>query len=212
MAKGLLFMAFDYSTAHADEFHDWYDLEHVPERLRVPGFLTAERWTGDEDPNIHIATYDLSAPAILSSPPYRAVAGENQSPWTKRVTAMCRRIMRYEGEQLTQGDQAAPANATGLLAASMNVPPEADAEFNAWYGQEHLPNLAAVPGVLSARRYRATDTDSERRYLSLYHLANVAVSRSDAWRAASETPWTARMRPLLQDLLILRMNRYQRNA
>ena len=23
-------------VAHADEFHDWYDLEHIPERLRVP--------------------------------------------------------------------------------------------------------------------------------------------------------------------------------
>ena len=36
MAKGLLFASFDFSTAHEDEFHDWYDLEHIPERLRVP--------------------------------------------------------------------------------------------------------------------------------------------------------------------------------
>src|ERR1700759_5817968 len=43
MAKGLLFAAFDFSGAHADEFHDWYDLEHIPEPLRVPGFLNAER-------------------------------------------------------------------------------------------------------------------------------------------------------------------------
>ena len=40
MAKGLLLVAFDFSTAHEDEFHDWYDLEHVPERQRVPGFGT----------------------------------------------------------------------------------------------------------------------------------------------------------------------------
>ena len=36
MAKGLLFAAFDYAPAKEDEFHDWYDLEHIPERLRVP--------------------------------------------------------------------------------------------------------------------------------------------------------------------------------
>ena len=36
MANGLLFASFDYSGAHEDEFHDWYDLEHIPERLRVP--------------------------------------------------------------------------------------------------------------------------------------------------------------------------------
>ena len=52
MAKGLLFAAFDFSTAHADEFHDWYDLEHIPERLRVPGFLNAERWIAEDNPAI----------------------------------------------------------------------------------------------------------------------------------------------------------------
>ena len=48
--KGLLFASFDFSAAHADEFHDWYDLEHIPERMRVPGFINAERWIGDENP------------------------------------------------------------------------------------------------------------------------------------------------------------------
>ena len=43
MAKGLLLASFDFSTAHADEFHDWYDKEHVPERMAVPGFINAER-------------------------------------------------------------------------------------------------------------------------------------------------------------------------
>ena len=48
MPKGLLFASFDFSTAHADEFHDWYDLEHIPERLRVPGFINAERWISEQ--------------------------------------------------------------------------------------------------------------------------------------------------------------------
>jgi hypothetical protein len=212
MANGLLFMAFDFSTAHADEFHDWYDREHIPERLRVPGFLNAERWIADDNPVIHVATYDLTNPAVLSSAPYKAVAGANQSPWTKRVTAMCRRIMRYEGEQLVPGDLAGAPAATALLVASMNIAPEAEAEFTDWYNTEHLPQLAAVPGVLSARRYRATDTESERRYVALYHLRDPAVSRSDAWSRAANTPWSERMRPHFRDLLAIRMNRYQPKA
>src|ERR1700731_3438216 len=39
MAKGILIAAMDFSAAPEDEFHDWYDLEHIPERLRVPGFF-----------------------------------------------------------------------------------------------------------------------------------------------------------------------------
>ena len=44
MAKGILIAAMDFSACREDEFHDWYDLEHVPERLGIPGFLNAERW------------------------------------------------------------------------------------------------------------------------------------------------------------------------
>lgn len=212
MPKGLLFMAFDFSTARADEFHDWYDHEHVPERLRVPGFLNAERWIDDTNPNIHVATYDLETVGVLQTPAYRAVGGENQSVWTKRVTAMCGRIMRFEGEQLVPGDAVAAPGAGALLVASMNIDPAAEAEFTEWYNTEHLPGLAAVPGVLSARRYRATDTESDRRYLALYHLRDGAVSRSEAWAAAANTPWSERMRPHFRDLLVMRMNRYERKV
>jgi hypothetical protein len=212
MAKGLLFMAFDFSTAHEDEFHDWYDREHVPERLRVPGFLNAERWIDEQNPKIHVATYDLDNVDVLVSPPYLKVGGKNQSVWTKRVTAMCGRIMRFEGEQLRPGDLTGVPTAGALLVASMNVDPAQESGFNEWYNTEHLPQLAAVPGVLAARRFRATDTASERRFLALYHLRDGTVSRSDAWAAAANTPWSERMRPHFRDMLVLRMNRYQRKA
>lgn len=212
MAKGLLFMAFDFSSAHEDEFHDWYDLEHVPERLRVPGFLNAERWIDEQNPKIHVATYDLETIGVLETPAYRAVGGNNQSVWTKRVTTMCGRIMRFVGEQVRPGDETAPPEAGALLVASMTPEPNAVAEFNDWYDNEHLPQLQSVPGVLGGRRFRASDTGSERQYLALYHLRDSNVSHSDAWSKASNTPWTARIRPNLRDLLVLRMNRYQRKA
>jgi hypothetical protein len=212
MAKGLLFMAFDFSTAHEDEFHDWYDHEHIPERLRVPGFLNAERWISEDKPTIHVATYDLESAGVLDTPAYRAVGGDKQTVWTKRVTGMCKRIMRFVGEQLVPGDGVAPDGAGALLVASMNVDPAAEAEFNEWYNAEHLPQLGAVPGVLCARRYRMADTESERRYLALYHLKDAGVTRSAAWDKAANKPWTQRMHPHFRDLLVLRMNRYQRKG
>ena len=44
MVKGLLIASFDFTNAYQDEFHDWYDLEHIPEREAVPGFGSCERW------------------------------------------------------------------------------------------------------------------------------------------------------------------------
>jgi hypothetical protein len=210
MAKGLLFMALDFSTAHQDEFHDWYDHEHLPERLRVPGFLNAARWIDEENPKIHVATYDLDSADVLATPAYQAVGGDNQSVWTKRVTGMCRRITRFEGEQLLPGNLTADPAAGSLLVASMNIEPAVEPEFTEWYNTEHLPQLAAVPGVVSARRFRATDKGSERRFLALYDLRDASVSRSEAWAKAANTPWTERIRPHFRDMLVLRMNRYQR--
>ena len=210
MSKGLLFASFDFSAAQADEFHDWYDREHVPERLHVPGILNAQRWIAADNPSVAVATYDLDALGVLDSPPYVAVGGANGSPWTKRVTTKATRIMRFTGNQLLPGDTVSPANAGGLLVASMNIDPAVEGEFNEWYNTEHLPFLAAVPGVLCARRFRSEDPSVARTYLALYHLDSADVARSDAWENAAATPWTARMRRFFRDLLVIRCNRYAR--
>ena len=213
MAKGILAVAFDYSTAHADEFHDWYDLEHVPERQAIPGFGASERWLAEDQDNVSVATYDLDSVDVLKSEPYLAVGYENASVWTKRVTAMCGRLLRFEGEQLTPGAAAAPANAGGLLINAMNVAPEAEDDFNAWYDEEHLPALAAVPGTLAARRYRSTEAGGgTHKYLAVYHLESPDITSGDAWKAAVETPWSDRIRPHFRDRLRILSRRYVRNA
>src|SRR3984893_7896311 len=145
MAKGILIAAMDFSDVAEDEFHDWYDLEHIPERRRVPGFINAERWIDAKNPKLSIATYDLESISALTSAPYLAVAHDNGSPWTKRVTARCRRLLRYEGEQTVPGQRTAPVDAAAILLVAMNVAPEHEAELNEWYDTEHIPELAAVP-------------------------------------------------------------------
>ena len=127
---------------------------------------------------------------VLHSAPYDAIGGANGSVWTKRITAIAHRILRYEGEQLLPGEAVAPTGAGALLVASMNVDPAAEHEFNEWYNTEHLPQLAAVPGVLCARRYGSSAADRERRYLALYHMTGPEVSRSEAWNKAADTEWT----------------------
>ena len=119
MAKGVLIAAMDFSNVAADEFNDWYDTEHIPERQRVPGFLTLQRWIGAENPRQSVATYDLDSLAVLQSPGYRAIGGENLSPWSKRVTA---RVERRPGALLK------PRQVGVRQAAGMDMQP---AEFGA---------------------------------------------------------------------------------
>jgi hypothetical protein len=209
MAHGLLLAAFNFKNAAEDEFHDWYDHEHLPERQRVPGFLTWQRWIGAEDARISVATYDLETVKVLASPAYQAIGGENLSPWSKRITAQCQRLLRFEGEQTLPGNQLSPAQAGALLLNAMNVNPAVEDDFNAWYDEEHIPALAAVPGVLCARRFRTTQ--SPLRYIALYHMTTPAVVESTAWKKAVETPWTERIRPHMRDRLRLVCKAYQRH-
>jgi hypothetical protein len=209
MAKGTLIAAMDFSDVAPDEFDDWYDTEHIPERLRVPGFLNAERWLGAANPKQSLALYDLDTVAVLQSAPYRAVGGANGSPWTKRVTGRTKSMIRLEGEQLRPGDAVAPVGqAQALLLIAMNVVPEQENEFNEWYNAEHLPQLGAVPGVLCARRYRGSG--ATQRYAAVYHFANPDVPNSAAWKNAANTPWTERMRPHFRDLIRFDGRRYTR--
>jgi hypothetical protein len=212
MAKGLLFASFDTAPAQQDEFNDWYDQEHVPERLRVPGFLNAQRWIGEENPKIAVATYDLATHAVMDSPQYQAIGGANGSVWTKRITAIAKRILRFEGTQIVPGDVTAPAEANALLAVAIDVEPAVEPEFNEWYNAEHLPQLGSVPGVLAARRFQAAGAGVEKKYLALYHLTSPDVTRSPAWSTAANTPWTEKMRPHFRQPVILRCKKYVRNA
>jgi nitroreductase len=45
------------------------------------------------------------------------------------------------------------------------VDPDHDAEFNAWYENEHLPDVLNCPGFRAAARYRRVGDD---KYLALY--------------------------------------------
>lgn len=209
MAKGILIAAMRIGRAAEDEFHDWYDTEHLPERQRVPGFLACERWIGADDRAVSVATYDLEGAAVLRSPAYLAIGGENLSPWSKRITARVERLMRFEGDQILPGEALPPAGAGGLLLNAMNIPPEQEADFNAWYDKEHIPALAAVPGVLCARRFRGT---GNRTYVALYHLTGPEVVESAEWKQARQSDWTSRLQPHFRDHLRLVLRRYVRGG
>ncbi len=210
MDRGILIAAFDFTGAHEDEFHDWYDLEHVPERARVPGFRSCTRWIGATEPKQAIATYELDNLDVMRSVPYLAIAHDNLSVWSKRIARVTTRMIRFEGEQIFPGNQDPPPNAGGLLLNAMNVAPEHEAEFNEWYDKEHIPALSAVPGTLCARRFRASE--GSPHYVALYHLASPAVQELKAWQDAANTPWTNKLRPFFRDRLRLVARRYTRGA
>lgn len=69
---GLLAVWNDIAAADEPEFDAWYEDEHVPERLAVPGFLAARRYRDAQAPGRYAALYDTASIAVLASPAYLA--------------------------------------------------------------------------------------------------------------------------------------------
>lgn len=94
---------------------------------------------------------------------------------------------------------AEPARA--LLALWNDVDPAMDAEYEAWHGQEHVPERLTVPGMVWARRYAADDAAGPR-YLTIYGLVDLGVLASAPYQRLLDhpTPWSRRMRPALRNV------------
>ena len=214
MTSGILVPVIDFTGFAEDEFNDWYDLEHIPERLRVPGFLACQRWIAANNPKISVATYELDNIDVLKSAAYNAAGNHaggsaNLSVWSKRVTQRINTVMRFQGEQISAVGSGIPSQAPALLLNAMSIAYEHEHEFNEWYEAEHIPALAAVPGFLAARRYRGTATAAQR-YLALYYVASPEIPDGAAWKAAANTPWTEKMRQHFRDRQRIACRRYRR--
>lgn len=75
-------------------------------------------------------------------------------------------------------------------------------EMNAWYDQEHLPGLAAVPGTVCAMRMLNVSTsglDGSPLYHACYQLTNQDVFGSKPWLSVRGTEWSSRVRPTFRN-------------
>jgi hypothetical protein len=81
----LLMVAMEPPAALEDEFNDWYDTEHLPQRLALPGFVAGSRWVCIHGWPRWLALYDLTSEAAVGSDAYRGVSGAQSTPWSRRI-------------------------------------------------------------------------------------------------------------------------------
>ncbi len=197
---GLLLTMTEPPPEMEEEFNAWYDTEHVPERLTIPGFISAKRWVANDlrpGEGKYLATYELENVGVLSSPEYQAHVGDHLSPWSKRCLGKAVLFRRWACKAISPGNRSQSGESKFLFIALGDAPTEHEAEFSRWYDQEHILLLSAVPGVISARRF--LDPSGKPRYLALYELTAPSVIESKEWQAALETPWFKRISPLIAD-------------
>lgn len=197
MADGLLYVYSDPGPVPEADFNDWYDNEHVPARLRVPGVLAVRRYrAADGLTPPWLALYDM-VPGTSDSPEYKALydaASDREKSIMPRLATLERRVYDLISEHAPEsGPAAAPDEAAPtVMAVSMSVPAGSEDDVAAWYNTEHIPMLLAVPGWRRIRRYRLA-AGGGPEYLSLHELDGQHVFAEDAYKAAISTPWRDRI-------------------
>jgi hypothetical protein len=95
LGKAALAMWWDMAASRRSEFEDWHTHEHFPERLGIPGFLRATRWTSADGGEGFFVMYELDAYEVLASPAY-AVRLNAPTPWSTRLMPDHRNMIRSQ--------------------------------------------------------------------------------------------------------------------
>jgi hypothetical protein len=201
--RGIFLVYTDIDPKHEEEFNAWYNTEHLPDLLSLPGFLDGARYVAYKGVPKYLAVYELESPEALKTPEFQKVRA-NPSPWSRRMspTAIGKNLSRTLGQQIFPASAEMPARgmAPALQIGRMSVPEHMDQEWNEWYNGEYVPGYRKVPGVIYARRYRVVEGDS--RYTTLYEFDNEKVSETAEWNKQREgsSPRSGRMRDAMTHL------------
>jgi hypothetical protein len=132
---------------------------------------------------------------LLAAPDRRSVADEAYGRLCEALAAALPSASAARLVALMEVDGAsASAVPTHHYVVETDVIATAEADLNAWYDQEHMPGLAAVPGSVRAARYR--NLDDGPRYHACYELASQQTFGSPAWLQVRATEWSSRVRPM----------------
>lgn len=187
-----------------DQFHEWYNNEHGPTRLRLPHIFTnGLRYAATDGETPHfLAAYDVASMHHLDTPTYTSLR-ENRSPREGDTIGQVD-VKRYFYDLLSEHksplfapiEHLSDDEAHGLVLVAVEFTltdvEGAEDKLAQWYEEEHTPMLAKVPGWLRTRRFQtatALDPHAPRKFLALHEFARDNALGGPEFQAATNTKW-----------------------
>ena len=84
--KGMLVVYTEVKPRDERDFNEWYNREHIDERVNLPGFHRARRYVAERGAPKYLATYECDHVGDLATPGYLNLLA-NQTPWSQSVMA-----------------------------------------------------------------------------------------------------------------------------
>src|SRR4051794_26954101 len=86
-ARAVLVVEIEVAESDVDDLNRWYDEKHVPERLAMPGFVSARRFASTDKPGRFLALYELDGPDAALGHQYMEAARSLETEWDRAVHA-----------------------------------------------------------------------------------------------------------------------------
>lgn len=175
--KGMLIVFNEVKTRDERDFNEWYNREHIDERVNLPGFHRGRRYVAVRGSPKYLATYECAAVEDLARPGYLALLA-NQTPWTQAVMAKFTKF-----DRLTLRVQADLAHGVGGAVAAVRFTPDPRARkaLTEWLNETALPKAIERPGMVGGM---AGENDLEVAHAPLQ-------SKSMDHPKADESEWVA---------------------
>ncbi|KAJ7914260.1 hypothetical protein B0H13DRAFT_2462086, partial [Mycena leptocephala] len=198
------------SDVQENDLNDWYDNEHAPLRLTVPGFVTATRYkTFDSQAPRWLTLYDVETPDVVASDAYAALGAlgsERERKIMYSLRGLSRRTYKLLGTALNPEMAAEDLPGKYILVVSFEIAPENEGDFNKCYNsflKEHMDLVSRIPGWKRGRRYKLVEYTQIRgqfmadqpvsKYLAIHELDNGDFEDTTEIRDARSTEWAQRI-------------------
>lgn len=206
MTSGVIFAWSTPVEGSEEEFHAWYDDEHIPSRLALPGIDGARRYANvaaGETAQFAVR-YDVSDIGVFESNEFKLLRGE-PSDQTRKVIENTIDFDRFVGEEIiSQGNTWHPLDSALSYVVTFGVPEEYWNEFEAWYATEHLPIMLAEPLWAGCQIYRClegdrgsgapgVEADGSWTHVAFHSLRSQDALQSPARERARATAWRERL-------------------
>lgn len=138
-APAELFIWTDIDPQHDKDFNQWYEQEHMLERVRIPGFVWARRYRAVQAERQYLALYRTQQLAVFNSAAYQQ-AFQHQTQWSLQNFERMQNTMRRVMTSTLFGAAVGTGAALALVALSTTE----QAIQAAQWGLEHAADLQSV--------------------------------------------------------------------
>jgi hypothetical protein len=157
-ATGMLLVWTDVPSAEQDDFNEWYDREHLSDRVSVPGFVSGRRYRAVSGTPEFFAVYETRDPGVLASSAYRDKL-QHPTPWSRRVMPHFRNTIRGVCERTGR----AGFGAGGFVATLRFAPDPAHRwPLRQWLNAAGLARAAGRTGVMAITVAEGQDAAADK--------------------------------------------------